>query len=231
MAIEPIRDAADQAARAPDPAVSFLLSSTGPWPLEETLDPEDFERRLLALALSPEGAGASRAWILRRTESGCIEVARESHATAGTLADAGVKRTIDPLGAGRAVAEAWRDARVVWSRERGAGSPWSDAAEIGAVGYRLDRGPARLLVAAWDREDAGAEHRFTALAHLARQSARALEAREGWRRSGEQSVALVEWMRAAAASHHLNEGLRAGARAAPTASARCRRWDKACSCR
>ena len=211
MAIEPIRDAADPPAEFPGSGASYLLSSSALRPLDEAVDAGDFERRLLGLAVSPEGGGASRAWILQRTEAGRMEVSRSSDTA---FADDASSRNIDPLQSGPAVAEAWRDARVAWSRESGESAPWRGAAATGAVGYRLDRGASRLMVAAWDRESEGSEARFVAVAQLARQSARALEAREGWRRSGEQRVALVEWLHAAAASHHVNEGLRAGARAA-----------------
>jgi signal transduction histidine kinase len=212
MAIEPIRDAADQGQRPTAPVASFLHSPASTRPLDESLDAEEFERRLLAQAMSAEGGGASRAWILGRGDAGAIEVARAAPAGSGTGA-AGAK-SHEALAACTAIAEAWRDARVVWSRESGPGTPWSDAAEFGVVTYRLARGAARLLVAAWDRATPGAEERFIALADRARPSARAFEAREGWRRSGEQRAALVEWLRAASASHHLSEGLRAGARAA-----------------
>ncbi|MEO5617438.1 MAG: hypothetical protein ABIS67_06675, partial [Candidatus Eisenbacteria bacterium] len=123
MAIEPIRDAADQAAKPPSSPASFPLSSSGLRPLDETLDPDEFERRLLALALSPEGASAARAWIVRRAESGDIEWTLAAPAAPGTNADARAKRTIDPAGSGGALAEAWRDARVVWSREPDSGTP------------------------------------------------------------------------------------------------------------
>jgi len=209
MNAEPLRDASSEgAAQAPPPAASLVISVPAPRSLDGAVDTGDFERRLMTLALSPESGGASRAWLLRRVPGGRLAVACESPAGART-------DDLDPHECGEAVRSAWRDATAAWSRSSSRAAPWSEAVAVGALAYRLDRDPGSLLVVAWDREPGTeAEARFLDMARLAHQAARARAAREGWRRSSERRGALVEWLRAAAGSHHLSEGLRACGRAA-----------------
>ncbi len=225
MELDPARDASRHHPPAVPPTSAPATSHDPVRPLEESLGAEEFERRLLALALDPAGGGARRAWILAPVGGGRLAVARELVAPESPEG-AGVRAPLagdaaatppegwDPLACGPAVAEAWRDARPAWTREGGPPSPWSRAGAVGAASFRPDRGPERLLVAAWDRGDDAARDRFLTLADRARLVARVIEAREAWRVSGEQRVALVEWIGAAASAHHLSEGLRLGARAA-----------------
>lgn len=222
MDLQPIRDASPPPAPVADPGVASRPVVPGSTrSLEAAVDPADFERRLLELALDASGAGAACAWMLMPADSGRLVIVREiSTFPAGRPAGERGGEIVeshsewDPLASGEAIAAAWRDGRVAWSNQREGDTPWSSFGAVGAIRLRLDREGDRVLVAGWVPGTPEARERFESLAEHARLAARALEAREGRRVAEDQRAALVDWLRAAASSHHVSEGLRAAARAA-----------------
>ncbi|MBI5168842.1 MAG: GAF domain-containing protein [Candidatus Eisenbacteria bacterium] len=143
------------------------------WPAPQTLlDPESdlgtIERTLLAFATHPQGAGASRAWLLVwNSRSGLVEGWREAASSASpTLEQAlsAARRAGSPDGASERihawaespdrlegpVAHAWR-AQAIASGDGGEqpGAPWAESSRIGAVPLRRGTRAYGVLVCVW----------------------------------------------------------------------------------
>jgi len=209
MIPESSRDESDRAPFTPPAGPSLHAASEPLRPLEESLGRLDFVRRLADLLRSPAGGSASRLWIFRARVDGSFD---RILAEPRWLAPAGVAE--DPLASHAAIAEAWRSRRVVRVALPEPAAAWEGSRILGAFTFRTDGAAEQLLVAGWDEGDESAEAAFLATAAQARDAARRFELLDSARRAEEQRAALAEWIKAGAAAHHLNEALRAAARAA-----------------
>ncbi len=219
----------------PTPAAGARAEApTAPLSLfEGELELDALERMLLAFAVHPHGAGATRAWLLAwDARTGLMEGARETEAAAvpDTLERELVRARQAPPPAREpdvrawaespedlegVLAEAWRGSTLAFAESPLRSGPWAGAAPVAAIALRRGAQGHGLLVATWGAEGAtAAPARFETLRGLANAAlgaqARSAEARQ----RAKQAQALAESARTQVSAVNVAEALHRLARAA-----------------